>query len=115
MTTAADPEVGRPPVGILIPDVQDAVIVRPSRELDCSSGPELIRHFGRVLRSTRNTTIEVPLDTVEFVDAAGMRSLVECRGLALRSRRDVRFTQPSLVVRRLLALLGELDLPLEVK
>jgi anti-anti-sigma regulatory factor len=112
--TAARPEVIRLPDGSFIPDERlDVAIIRPARELDCSTGPELVIRVGRFLRSNRSGSAEIPLDGVEFIDAAGMRSLMDCRQLALRSRRALTFTDASPVVRRLVELLGETALPLD--
>jgi anti-anti-sigma factor len=114
MKTAARPEVARPLEGKSIPDERpDVTVVRPPGELDCSTGPDLVKRVGRLLRTTRTAAFEIPLDAVEFIDAAGMRSLVDCRKLVLRSRRTLTFTDASPVVRRLVALVGDPALPLD--
>jgi anti-anti-sigma factor len=114
MKTAARSEVMRPPEGIPIPGTRlDATVVRPPRELDCSTGPDLVNRFGRSLRSTRSASFEMPLDGVEFIDAAGMRALIDCHKLALRSRRTLAFTNASPAVRRLVTLVGDDAPPIE--
>lgn len=86
------------------------VVVTPATELDCSSGPELVCHFVDLVASEPPLPITIDLSSIDFIDAAGMRALFECRAIADRVGRSVRFVDPSPAVCRLAALFDDVAL-----
>lgn len=83
------------------------VVLWPATELDCSSGPELVSRFVEIASSRPLLPITIDLSSIAFVDAAGVRALFECRAIADRMRRSLRFRHPSDAVIRLASLFDD--------
>jgi anti-anti-sigma factor len=89
------------------PDATASVAVVPVGDLDVVTGPALLAAVERAARRSRGATIAIDLGAVEFIDAAGFRSLLRCREVCARHRCGTAFIDPSPGVIRLAGLLDE--------
>jgi anti-anti-sigma factor len=82
-------------------DGEDVITIEG--ELDAATAP-LLTTFEAALDSDRATAVVVDTEELEFVDVAGVSSLIRLRRWAVDRRRDFRVRNPSRVLLRVLHL-----------
>jgi anti-sigma B factor antagonist len=87
-----------------------ALRVRVAGEVTLENVAQLRTVLFRGIDDVRATAIEVDLSLVTFIDSTGIGKLVSARAHALSSNSDLWVTNPSPGVRRVLSLLGLLDI-----
>ncbi|MGH2852528.1 MAG: STAS domain-containing protein [Solirubrobacteraceae bacterium] len=90
----------------LVPVTQrDGARLEVTGAIDLATAVHLLRVLRQALRAAP-ATIELDVAGVEFIDVAGMRSLISCRRIAHARRVELVFVGENVAVRRLAGLMG---------
>jgi anti-anti-sigma factor len=84
------------------------VVVRAPRELDFLTGPRLVAMVERVVALPPVPEVHLLLDRLEFVDVAGIRSLLACREVERQHAAPLHFVDTAPAVERILGIIPEL-------
>jgi anti-anti-sigma factor len=97
----------------VVPRAAFPVVVRAPRELDMASGPQLLTTVARVVARPPVPDVHLLVGGVEFIDVAGVRTLVECRELVRDRSGELYFVDGCAPLERILDLVPELRRKLE--
>ena len=87
-----------------------ALRVRVAGEVTLENVAQLRTVLFRGIDDVRATAVEVDLSLVTFMDSTGIGKLVSARAHALTSNSDLWVTNPSPAVRRVLSMLGLMEI-----
>jgi anti-sigma B factor antagonist len=91
-------------VAVSVDDASDSTVIGLTGELDLASSPELSCCLRQLAASGRHLVVD--LGRLRFIDASGLRVLMEARGIALAQGRTLTLRRPRENVARVLSLAG---------